>query len=104
MLLTERNAHPPFPSHSVSTFTWACKLVEILNQLLVEVYNPLKLHRASNRRVQECVRSQKLALEQWWKGLPDFLRMIPEELPLYCPPNHIVTLKYAQHHEFRDDI
>ena len=86
--------NPPFQSHSVSTFKWACKLVQILNQLLIDVYNPVKLDNVKHRRVQECTRLQKVALQQWWADLPDYLRMLPEGLPLRCPPSHIVTLKY----------
>lgn len=87
----------PFQSYAVSTFTWACRLVQILERLLVEVYNPLKLDNSQDSQVQNCIRRQRVALQQWWELLPDILRLRPQKLPVRCPPSHIVTLKYVIH-------
>ena len=88
-----QNLYPTIQSHSVSTFIHTCKLVEIVHQLLTEVYNPLK-HETQDR-IMNSLTTQKRCLEQWSKNLPDFLRLTPERLPAHSPPNHIVTLKYA---------
>ena len=88
-----QDAYPYIQSHAASTFTWTCKLVEIIHQLLTEVYNPLK--HGTHDHVSSCLMSQRGYLAAWWKILPDYLRLVPEALPEYSPPNHIVTLKYV---------
>ena len=84
--------YPTIQSHAVSTFIWTCKLVEIIHQLLVEVYNPLK--HGTHEQIKSCLLSQRERLVEWSKRLPKYLRLTPEALPEHSPPNHIVTLKY----------
>ncbi|KAL4873839.1 hypothetical protein BDV12DRAFT_182162 [Aspergillus spectabilis] len=87
--------YPPTQAHSTSCFVEMCGLMEILNQILVHIYD-------HNRQVSEaefhtCVREQSLNLGGWWDGLPEHLKLIPIELPLYSPPSHIVTLNCVYH-------
>ena len=90
---TDGREYPPWKAHSISSFKWICKLAEVLDQLLLNVYNPLM--RVTQTQLLECLESQKKALRQWWKELPNFLRIDPANMPIYCPPSHIVTLKYS---------
>jgi hypothetical protein len=71
---------------------WICRLAEILNQLLVHVYNPLI--RDPKPQLAECIQAQRRNLRVWWQDLPEMLRLTPTQLPKFSPPSHIVTLKY----------
>ena len=46
--------------------------------------------------VQECILREEVSLDQWWDGLPTFLKIATNELPDDAPPSHIVTLKYVR--------
>ena len=67
--------------------------MEIVHQLLVEVYNPAK--HPTRAEIRSCLLPQKRALEDWSKELPGYLRLSGRALPEHSPPNHIVTLKCA---------
>lgn len=41
---------------------------------------------------------------RWWEDLPDYLKIDVQELPHYCPPSHIVTLKYAVSQRIESDL
>lgn len=83
--------YPPMQAHSTSCFVKMCGLAEILNQILVNIYDPLR--QISDAEFRNCITQQEKNLDQWWDELPDFLRLVAGELPPYCPPSHIVTLK-----------
>jgi hypothetical protein len=83
--------YPPMQAHSTSCFVKMCGLAEILNQILVHIYDPLR--QTSDAEFRNCIIQQERNLSQWWDELPDFLRLVAGELPPYCPPSHIVTLK-----------
>lgn len=70
-----------------------CQLSVIFNEILIHMYDPL--FQNTEEEVNECLRTQELALQQWWDRLPHFLRLDPGSLPALAPPSHIVTLKYA---------
>ena len=86
-------AYPTTQSHAATTFIWTCKLTEIIHELLVNVYNPLR--HGSDEQVTACLTSQAEQLHQLSQALPRYLRINTDALPAYCPPNHIVTLKYC---------
>jgi hypothetical protein len=74
-----------------------CRLAEIFNQILIHIYDPL--HQNTEDEVQACLYNEGRALKLWWKDLPGFLKIdVHVDLPLYCPPSHIATLKYVLHH------
>jgi hypothetical protein len=70
-----------------------CQLSVIFNQILVHMYDPL--FQNTDEEVDECLRTQEAALQQWWDQLPPFLRLEPNNLPAIAPPSHVVTLKYG---------
>jgi hypothetical protein len=85
--------YPPTPAHSTSCFMKMCGLAEILNQIIIHIYDPLR--QSTEHEFHTCVREQERNLKTWWDGLPDFLRLEVSSLPFYCPPSHIVILKYV---------
>ncbi|QKX62118.1 uncharacterized protein TRUGW13939_09274 [Talaromyces rugulosus] len=87
--------YPPMQAHSTSCFVKMCGLAEILNQILVHIYDPLR--QTSDSEFRNCIIQQEKNLSQWWDELPDFLRLVAGELPPYCPPSHIVTLNCLYH-------
>ena len=70
-----------------------CQLSVIFNEILIHMYDPL--FQNTDEEIMECLRSQEIALQQWWDQLPPFLRIDGGALPDMSPPSHIVTLKYA---------
>jgi hypothetical protein len=85
--------YPPTQAHSTSCFMRVCGLAEILNQIIVHIYDPDR--QSSEQEFYTCVREQERNLQEWWENLPDFLRLDASNLPLYCPPSHIVNMKYV---------
>ena len=83
--------YPPTQAHSTSCFMKMCGLAEILNQILVYIYDPVR--KSSEPEFYGCIHEQAENLASWWEELPDYLRLIPSHLPLYCPPSHIALLK-----------
>lgn len=70
-----------------------CGLAEILNQIIIHIYDPVR--KSTETEFYACVQQQGKNLKEWWEELPDFLKLVATDLPLYCPPSHIVTLKYS---------
>jgi hypothetical protein len=68
-----------------------CSLSEILNQVIVHIYDPLR--QTGENEFRNCVLEQENNLNRWWDELPDYLRLVANNLPALCPPSHIVTLK-----------
>ncbi|KAI6782352.1 Nitrogen assimilation transcription factor nit-like protein [Emericellopsis cladophorae] len=91
-------SYPPTPAHSASCFTSMCQLSVIFNQILVHMYDPMSQN--TEEEVDDCVRTQEAALQQWWDMLPPFLRLDATSLPAMAPPSHIVTLN-CLYHTFR---
>lgn len=83
--------YPPTPAHSTSCFIKMCELSVIFNQILINIYDPLQ--QLSQHVIDDCVRTEGAALQSWWDALPHFLRIDTDNIPLYAPPSHIVTLK-----------
>ncbi|KFZ07001.1 hypothetical protein V501_06851 [Pseudogymnoascus sp. VKM F-4519 (FW-2642)] len=87
--------YAPTQAHSISCFVRMCQLSEIFNQILIHIYDPLQEN--SEDEIQNCIMVEGEALKSWWKDLPNFLRIDPREMPLQCPPSHIVTLNCLYH-------
>lgn len=85
--------YPPTQAHSTSCFMRMCGLAEILNQILIHIYDPMR--QSSEAEFFECVQEQAKNLSEWWEELPDYLKLVATDLPPYCPPSHIMTLKYV---------
>lgn len=68
-----------------------CSLSEILNQIIIHIYDPVR--QSTEIEILNCVEEQGNNLEKWWNELPPFLKLVVNNLPPYCPPSHIVTLK-----------
>lgn len=84
--------YPPTPAHSISCFMKMCQLAEIFNQILIHIYHPL--NHNTEAEIQACLSTEGEALRQWWEYLPSYLLIDVRDLPPFCPPSHIVTLKY----------
>ncbi|KAL4934516.1 putative C6 transcription factor [Aspergillus undulatus] len=87
--------YPPTQAHSTSSFVEMCGLMEILNQILVHIYDHNR--QISEAEFQNCVREQSSNLGEWWEHLPEHLKLIATDLPPYSPPSHIVTLNCLYH-------
>ncbi|KAK2751036.1 hypothetical protein FQN57_000111 [Myotisia sp. PD_48] len=87
--------YPPTQAHSTSCFMKMCSLAQILNQIIIHIYNPIRQN--TECQIQRCVSEQSAKLEQWWNDLPPFLKLSVNNLPTYCPPSHIVTLNCVYH-------
>lgn len=83
--------YPPTQAHSTSCFIQMCGLAEILNQILVYIYDPMR--QSTENQFFDCVQEQAKNLSDWWDELPDYLKLVATDLPAYCPPSHIMTLK-----------
>ncbi|KAL4893701.1 fungal-specific transcription factor domain-containing protein [Aspergillus ambiguus] len=87
--------YPPSQAHSTSCFMKMCGLAEILNQILIHIYDPIR--PVAEAEFQDCVREQARNLDGWWEQLPPYLKLIPADLPPYSPPGHIVILNCLYH-------
>ncbi|WEW54692.1 hypothetical protein PRK78_000114 [Emydomyces testavorans] len=87
--------YPPTQAHSTSCFMRMCSLSEILNQIIIHIYDPIR--QRPEAQILNCVREQGDNLRKWWNELPPFLKLIVNDLPTYCPPSHIVTLNCIYH-------
>jgi hypothetical protein len=81
----------PKQAHIVSCFVQMCALAEILNQVLKHLYSPSLDVRPSQAYQSAVTEGQKL--RDWWRDLPDHLKIDLTASSLDCPPSHIVTLK-----------
>lgn len=90
---TDGAHYPPTQAHSTSCFMKMCGLAEILNQILIHIYDPIR--RSTDSEFFDCVQEQAKNLADWWDELPDFLKLAAIDLPPYSPPSHIVILKYV---------
>jgi hypothetical protein len=70
-----------------------CGLAEVLNQILIHIYDPMRQTTASE--LYDCIQEQAKNLSDWWDDLPDYLKLVATDLPSYCPPSHIMILKYG---------
>ncbi|QMW25843.1 hypothetical protein G4B84_001088 [Aspergillus flavus NRRL3357] len=82
--------YPPTQAHSTSCFMKMCGLAEVLNQILIHIYDPIR--QVSEAEFYNCVIEQARNLAEWWDELPDYLKLVPTSLPPYSPPSHIVIL------------
>ncbi|EQK99446.1 Zn(2)-C6 fungal-type DNA-binding domain protein [Ophiocordyceps sinensis CO18] len=87
--------YPPTTAHSASCFMSMCRLSVIFNEILIHMYDPLSQN--TDVEVQECLRLQEPAFQEWWSQLPPHLRIDPAALPTLAPPSHIVTLNCLYH-------
>ncbi|KAK2732011.1 hypothetical protein FQN55_004272 [Onygenales sp. PD_40] len=95
LIFPEGTHYPPAQAHATSCFMKMCSLTEILNQIIIHIYDPVR--KSTEREFQDCVDQQSRNLETWWDELPVFLKLIVDNLPPYCPPSHIVTLNCVYH-------
>lgn len=93
VVFPEGTQYPQTPAHSTSCFVKMCSLSEILNQIIIHMYDPIR--RSTEQQFVQCAAEQTHNLQQWWDELPSFLKLSVGNLPSYCPPSHIVTLKYV---------
>ncbi|KAJ6160561.1 hypothetical protein N7470_003957 [Penicillium chermesinum] len=75
--------YPPTEAHSTSCFMKMCGLAEILNQILVHIY---PMSQTTESEFLDCVQEQAKNLSDWWDELPDYLRLVPTDLPPIFPP------------------
>ncbi|RAL05437.1 putative C6 transcription factor [Aspergillus ibericus CBS 121593] len=87
--------YPPTQAHSTSCFMKMCGLAEILNQILIHIYDPIR--QVSEMEFYNCIQEQAANLADWWEELPDYLKLQPMDIPPYAPPSHIVTLNCLYH-------
>ncbi|PNY24320.1 Nitrogen assimilation transcription factor nit-4 [Tolypocladium capitatum] len=90
--------YPPATAHSASCFMNMCRLSVIFNEILIHMYDPLAQNTAAE--MEECLRTQEPAFQEWWNLLPPHLKLDPVKLPALAPPSHIVTLN-CLHHTFK---
>lgn len=83
--------YPPKQAHSISCFIQMCALAEILNPVLINLYNPSQ--ELSQAHAYQCAVTEGAKLRAWWRDLPDHLKINLAASQLECPPSHIVTLK-----------
>ena len=83
--------YPPMQAHTTSCFIHICSLSEILNQLLLTMYNPIQ--QSTHAEIMACAALQDRNLARWHDRLPKHLRIPVPQVPVHCPPSHIVTLK-----------
>ncbi|OAX83450.1 hypothetical protein ACJ72_02183, partial [Emergomyces africanus] len=95
IIFPEGTHYPPTQAHATSCFMKMCSLTEILNQIIIHIYDPIR--KSTEAEFQTCVAQQSRNLEKWWDELPVFLKLIVEQLPPYSPPSHIVTLNCVYH-------
>ncbi|KAF2709269.1 hypothetical protein K504DRAFT_525798 [Pleomassaria siparia CBS 279.74] len=89
------STYPPKQAHSISCFISMCELAEILNEILVHHYSPSR--DLSPSRAYQCARIEGLKLRDWWRDLPDHLKINLAAPHLECQPSHIVTLNCLYH-------
>ncbi|KAF8848904.1 fungal-specific transcription factor domain-containing protein [Acephala macrosclerotiorum] len=87
--------YPPTQAHSISCFTRMCRLCEIFNRILINIYDPLGANTEPD--IHNCVAKEGDNLKTWWRELPGFLKIDAKTLPPHCPPSHIVTLNCLYH-------
>jgi hypothetical protein len=87
--------YPETKSRAISSFMQICNLSVILNQILLDLYDPRQHSTGAQRR--KCVTEQGAALSMWWSNLPSFLKIETTALPNFAPPSHIVTLNCLFH-------
>ncbi|KAJ6001259.1 hypothetical protein N7522_006486 [Penicillium canescens] len=87
--------YPPTQAHSTSCFMKMCGLAEVLNQILIHIYDPNRPSTASE--FYDCVQEQSRSLADWWEDLPEYLKLSAMNLPPYSPPSHIVILNCFYH-------
>ncbi|KAL1872866.1 hypothetical protein Plec18167_006516 [Paecilomyces lecythidis] len=95
VVFPEGMQYPPAQAHSTSCFMRMCGLAEILNQIIIHIYDPVR--KSTESEFYTCVQEQGRNLKEWWEELPEFLKLVATNLPLYCPPSHIVTLNCLYH-------
>ncbi|KKK21333.1 hypothetical protein ARAM_004080 [Aspergillus rambellii] len=95
VVFPEGTHYPPTQAHSTSCFIGMCGLTEILNEILIHIYNPNR--QVSGVEFNSCVREQSHNLAVWWDELPVHLKLIPNDLPPYSPPSHVVILNCVYH-------
>lgn len=83
--------YPPAQAYTTSCFINTCALSEILNALLVIMYNPSK--ESTIAEVAKCAQDEEKRLAAWYSSLPAHLNISLCPVPEHSPPSHIVTLK-----------
>ncbi|KAL5115807.1 hypothetical protein ACEQ8H_006302 [Pleosporales sp. CAS-2024a] len=87
--------YPPKPAHSISCFIQMCGLAEILNQIFIHLYSTTPNLPVAH--MKQCALTQGAKLRDWWRHLPEHLKINLGDPALECPPSHIVTLNCLYH-------
>ncbi|KAL5388185.1 hypothetical protein DPSP01_003174 [Paraphaeosphaeria sporulosa] len=85
----------PKQAHSISCFIQMCALAEILNEILINLHNPSR--ELPRSQAYKCADAQSGKLRDWWRDLPEHLKINVSDAELECPPSHIVTLNCLFH-------
>ncbi|WWC64904.1 uncharacterized protein I303_107518 [Kwoniella dejecticola CBS 10117] len=81
--------YPPQKSLMTSNFKHFIKLCEIIQKIIMRLYNG----RLSRMRSQRFVEHMKSRLLEWMDQLPNGLKLEVHALPEHCPPPHIFSTK-----------
>lgn len=95
VIFPEGMQYPPTQAHSTSCFMKMCGLAEILNQILIHIYDPIR--QISEAEFYHCIQEQAKNLSYWWEDLPSYLKLVATDLPPYSPPSHMVILNCLYH-------
>lgn len=95
IVFPEGTHYPPTQAHSTSCFMKMCSLTEILNQILIHIYDPVR--KSSESEFYSCIQDQAKNLTEWWEELPSYLKLVATDLPPYCPPSHIALINCLYH-------
>ncbi|EAW07229.1 putative C6 transcription factor [Aspergillus clavatus NRRL 1] len=95
VIFPEGTHYPPSQAHSTSCFMRMCGLAEILNEILIHIYDPTR--QVPEAEFYNCIQEQARNLTEWWEELPDYLKLVTSDLPSYSPPSHIVILNCLYH-------
>nr|XP_018261200.1 uncharacterized protein I303_06923 [Kwoniella dejecticola CBS 10117]OBR83358.1 hypothetical protein I303_06923 [Kwoniella dejecticola CBS 10117] len=79
--------YPPQKSLMTSNFKHFIKLCEIIQKIIMRLYNG----RLSRMRSQRFVEHMKSRLLEWMDQLPNGLKLEVHALPEHCPPPHIFS-------------
>ncbi|CAL5869493.1 uncharacterized protein PFLUO_LOCUS3723 [Penicillium psychrofluorescens] len=92
--------YAPRTAHTISCFTSLCKLCKILSRLMFELYSPHQPSKAppSNLDTKSVAFAEiNDELQDWWKKLPEFLKINTAQASSPSPPPHIASLNLMYH-------
>ncbi|KAF2756436.1 hypothetical protein EJ05DRAFT_441135 [Pseudovirgaria hyperparasitica] len=87
------DGYRPTPSRIYSCFNNFCKLMVIVNDILLNLYNQKRSDNYST--VLAHIKSARHALDEWRKATPDHLKL--DATDIRCPPPHILMQNLVYH-------